>query len=265
MGVYNAENTLRPCLDSILAQSFQSWEFIICDDCSTDSSSKILSEYKKKDERFVIIRNESNLGLAASLNKCSTLANAPILARQDADDTSDPNRLELQLKFFNSNADISVLGTFSHLVDHGNRWGKNCPPESPKLKDWLKGSQVIHASSFIRKSDFEKLGGYNENAIRAEDVELWFRFLEANLKIKTLPEYLYNIEWSQSDYKRKKIKYRFIELKYMALSFKRINLPIWKYFYLLKNIIALITPKFLLYLLHKKRFKKISAQVGSSS
>ena len=70
MGVYNGERTLSRAIDSILSQKFKNFEFIICDDNSNDSTGLILEEYKNKDKRIRLLRNESHLSLAATLNKC---------------------------------------------------------------------------------------------------------------------------------------------------------------------------------------------------
>jgi glycosyltransferase EpsE len=255
MGVYNGEKTLKACLDSIINQTFKSWEFIISDDKSIDNSLNILKEYAALDSRFIILENEKNVGLAATLNKCIKIARSDILARQDADDTSDPRRFQLQYDFYMAN-DISILGTYSHLVENGKKWGTHTPPLKPTLKNWLKGSQVIHASAFMNKKDIDALGGYDAEALRVEDLELWYRVLEQDKRIETMPEYLYNIEWSLNDYKRKKFSNRISEIKYMALSFSRLKLPVWKYLYLIKPLIAAFTPKFIMFAYHQLRFKK---------
>ena len=70
MGVHNGEKTLSRAIDSILNQTFSDFELIICDDFSTDATYKIMKSYALKDNRIIILKNERNLGLAASLNKC---------------------------------------------------------------------------------------------------------------------------------------------------------------------------------------------------
>jgi putative glycosyltransferase len=70
MGVHNGEKTIKRAIDSILNQSFKDFEFIICDDCSTDNSFNLLVNIAKQDSRIVVLRNNTNLGLAATLNKC---------------------------------------------------------------------------------------------------------------------------------------------------------------------------------------------------
>ena len=91
MSVYNGEKFLIEAIDSILAQTFADFEFIIIDDGSTDSTSKILSDYAKRDERVRVFAQE-NRGRAESLNGGIERAIAPLIARMDADDISLPVR-----------------------------------------------------------------------------------------------------------------------------------------------------------------------------
>ena len=94
MSVYNAELSVGKSIKSILDQSFKNFEFLIIDDCSTDNSYEIMKEFN--DQRIKIIKNKKNIGLTKSLNKLIDMSNAPIIARQDADDFSKPNRIEKQ-------------------------------------------------------------------------------------------------------------------------------------------------------------------------
>ena len=74
MGVYNEEKTICQCIDSILNQTYTNWEFIICNDCSKDRTLGLLKEYAEKDSRIIVLNNDKNLRLAASLNKCLVVA-----------------------------------------------------------------------------------------------------------------------------------------------------------------------------------------------
>ena len=99
MGAYNCENTIYDCMESILKQTYENWEFIICDDCSSDHTLEILKKYEKNDKRIHILHNEKNMRLAASLNRCLEVAHGKYVARMDADDISMPDRLEKQVEF----------------------------------------------------------------------------------------------------------------------------------------------------------------------
>ena len=90
MGVYNGQPFLSKAIESILNQTFTDFEFIICDDCSTDDSAKILREFAAKDSRIRLLQNKQNKGLAATLNNCLNIARGTFIARMDCDDISLP-------------------------------------------------------------------------------------------------------------------------------------------------------------------------------
>ena len=110
MSVYNDEKYIAKAIDSILTQSFSNFELIICDDYSTDRSSNIIEKYVKQDNRIVFFKNEKNLGLATSLNRCIERAKGKYIARMDSDDISLPNRFEVEYNYLEDNSDIVVVG-----------------------------------------------------------------------------------------------------------------------------------------------------------
>ena len=103
MSVYNCEETIRESIDSILAQTYTEWEFVICNDCSTDGTQEILDDYKQRfPERFILIRNQTNMRLAYSLNQCLQYVTGYFVARMDGDDYCAPDRFEKQIRFLES-------------------------------------------------------------------------------------------------------------------------------------------------------------------
>ena len=101
MGIYNCEKTLSDAIDSIINQTYSDWELIMCDDGSTDNTYQIATKYSEKDNRITVIKNDTNSGLAFSLNHCLKYAKGEYVARMDADDISLPNRFEKQVAFLN--------------------------------------------------------------------------------------------------------------------------------------------------------------------
>ena len=100
MSVKDGENYLKQSIDSILNQSYKNLEFLICDDGSTDNSLQICNEYSNLDNRVKIIRNNESIGLTKSLNKLIDISTGSIVARQDADDFSDLNRISKQFELY---------------------------------------------------------------------------------------------------------------------------------------------------------------------
>jgi len=95
MATYNGEKYIREQLNSILAQTEQDFEIVICDDFSTDSTLSILKEYEKKDSRFCIYRNEKNLGYRENFNKAVSLCKGDFIAFSDQDDIWLPHHLQI--------------------------------------------------------------------------------------------------------------------------------------------------------------------------
>ena len=117
MGVYNDSIFLEEAIQSILNQTFSDFEFIICNDCSTESKVEdILKKYAKIDNRIIIINNQVNSGLAKSLNKCLSIAKGKYIARMDSDDRSLPNRFEVEKNLLDNHKSVAVCGSQTFYI-----------------------------------------------------------------------------------------------------------------------------------------------------
>ncbi|QHG15287.1 glycosyltransferase [Nostoc sp. ATCC 53789] len=194
MPVYNGEFYLREAIDSILSQTFQDFEFLIINDGSTDSTREIICSYD--DPRIRLIDNDYNLGLTQSLNKGLKLAEGEFIARQDADDISEPERLVKQVDFLETHPKVALVGTWYKQIDtQGNLICKcQLPCDCTQIRwNTLFYSPFIHSAVMFQKSSvLEQIGFYNKVAIHAEDYELWCR-IALRLKIANLSDYL--IQW----------------------------------------------------------------------
>ena len=118
MAVYNCASTLREAIDSILNQTYTNWEFIICDDCSTDNTLEVVREYEKKyPDKFKVIQNEVNSKLSFSLNHCLKYADGEFIARMDGDDISVPERFEKQIRYLKEHPDVDLCSTLVQRFD----------------------------------------------------------------------------------------------------------------------------------------------------
>lgn len=183
---YNTkEEYLRESIQSILDQTYSNFEFIILNDGSTNNVEEIIFSYK--DDRIKYVKNDINLGLIKTLNKGLEIAKGEYIARMDADDISLPQRLEKQIKFFEQNPDVSLLGAFYETFPN-NEIVKH--PEFPNYFDFIRCNALAHPTVMFRKNDFEKYGlKYDENYAHAEDYELWSRAIRY-LKIANIQEVL---------------------------------------------------------------------------
>lgn len=190
--VYNGEIYLRDAIDSILCQTFKDFELVIIDDGSDDNTPKILADYLLKDSRIRVFTNEINVGIEKSLNKGFFLTQGEYFARQDSDDISDCNRLMKQLCYLESHSEIGAIGTAVELIDSlGNKLGESRPPvdhESLELL-FLFNNFMHHSTLMARRELIQKVGGYDETKVRAEDYDLWWR-LSRQSRLANLPELL---------------------------------------------------------------------------
>ena len=113
--VYNAGDFLIPAVKSIIFQTYQNWELLLIDDCSTDNALLDLQE-KLSDPRIKIFRNSSNQGVTARLNQGIDLAKGSFLARMDQDDICFPERLAKQVKLLLQDTDLDLVGTGAILI-----------------------------------------------------------------------------------------------------------------------------------------------------
>lgn len=185
MPMYNASRYLRECIDSVLAQTFTDFEFLIADDGSTDNSVEIVESYS--DPRIRLIKREHDY--IATLNCLLSEARGEYIARMDADDVMLPTRLQLQVDHMDANPEVDVLGgEMIYINEHsiGSDIFTN-HAQTITLKELAEQNQLNHPSIFIRNSTLRKLGlRYNKEYIYAEDYKLWSDFAKENCKIENL-------------------------------------------------------------------------------
>lgn len=209
MAVYNCEATIRESIDSILAQTYTNWQFVICDDCSTDGTPAILEEYAQSyPGKFVLLRNEKNVKLAASLNHCLQYAQGEFCARMDGDDYADPTRFEKQVAFLREHPDIQLVGTLMQTFNE-KRLGRIVPYVTFPDKFELRfGPCFAHATIMTYTAVYQSLGGYtvSKRTVRTQDYDLWFRFYAKGYHGANLQEALYFVREDENAFLRRKAK-----------------------------------------------------------
>jgi glycosyltransferase involved in cell wall biosynthesis len=192
MAVFNGAEFVRAAIDSILAQSFADFEFLIIDDGSTDDTPALLASYQ--DERLRIVRNPQNVGLTRSLNIGIASARGEYLARQDADDLSHVRRLERQVAHLDAHEDVVVLGTQARYfrtagAEKSVLWWRVTDSALLQLQS-LFTSPFFHTSVMLRTVDVrDGFGGYSEEYRTSQDFELWSRLMSSR-RGANLAEYL---------------------------------------------------------------------------
>ena len=184
---YNTkEKWLKESLQSILDQTFQDFEIIVLDDGSDHSPEAAVLSFH--DDRIKFYKNETNLGVGKTRNKLLDLATGEYIAFQDADDISDPSRLEKQVQFLDTNPDFS--GVSAGMVSTLSGTEKTNPP-SPLILDFLGGCTFSQNCALLRSKDFKDCSlRYDASLRTSEDYDLWARAVVKGLKFANLQEIL---------------------------------------------------------------------------
>lgn len=261
MGVYNGEKFLEEAIRSVLAQTFEDFEFIICDDCSTDSSAQILKKYAESDSRIKLLRNEKNSGLAATLNKCIEVSKGEFLVRMDCDDRCLPERFNVQVGWMRKNPDICVAGSSVRFIDDsGKVYGqKNITSEERfGLAQTVLFSRLVHPSVIMRKEKVIAVGGYSSNTLttRAEDYDLWCKLCEQGETLANIPQILFEYREDENNIVRRKYKYRIQEFRLKRHWICRAKRPFWELAYAVKPLIVGLIPLNFYKKLHKRKIKE---------
>lgn len=217
MSVYNGEKYLHDAIDSILNQTFTNFEFIIIEDCSSDTTLKILQKYQIQDSRIKIIQKEKNKGIAGfieNLNIGLHEATGKYIARMDADDISEPSRFEKQVNFLEQNLAIFIVGSSVQCIDEN---GKNI-----NLMTTVANDKEIQHKMFQRIPLFHPVIMFRNNAeiryrekmLYCEDYDLYFRLMTGGYKFANLNEPLLKYRILKNSISRKDnkfIKWLFVE------------------------------------------------------
>lgn len=209
MPVYNGERFLAEAIESILGQTFGAFEFVIIDDGSTDASPTILADYASRDPRIRVV-TQANAGIVAALNRGLAECRAPLVARMDADDVSEPDRLAAQTKVLRGDSDLVLLGTAIRLVAESGRPGPvvRGPACHDAIAETLqRGNCIAHPTVIMRRDAVMTAGGYREELRHAEDYDLWSR-LAPRHRLANLPHPFlrYRIHESQASWESAEIQ-----------------------------------------------------------
>lgn len=251
MGVYNCEKTVRQSVESIRSQTYSNWEFIICDDCSTDDTLSILRELRKMDDRIHIIRNRRNLRLAASLNHCLKKSGGKYIARMDADDECFPDRIEKQVYFLEKHPEYAVVGTTQYVFnDRGFKYIQG-RPKIPGKQTLVMDVPFAHPTIMMRKEVYDALDGYDEKMFRSEDLELWFRFYAKGYKGYNIQEPLYKYREDDNSYSKRTLQAALKTSKVFWEGYTKLGIPLLLRVFALKPVVSALMPNCFIDRFHK--------------
>lgn len=259
MGVYNCKNyeLLKKSVDSILKQTLSDFEFLICNDGSTNDTLKYLKEIEKNDSRIRILSYEMNRGLNYALNTCLKEAKGKYIARQDDDDISYPNRLEEEYSFLEDNPEYAIVGTLADVFDDNGVWGEYYNPERPRKNDFYWNSPFMHPTIMIRKEAYDFVNGYriSKETRRCEDIDLFMRMYAAGYKGYNIQKRLYSYRMvNDPKIKYRPMKYRIDEAVVKYKGYRAMGNLFFGLPYVVKPILVGMLPQKILYLIKKQRY-----------
>lgn len=186
---YNSEKWINECLYSIINQTHENLQILIIDDGSDDRSVDLIK--RSADKRIELYCKEHS-GISKSLNFAIDKIKGNYIARIDADDLCNPDRIEKQMGFLNNNASYGIVGSNFILIDEKSR--KIQKVNNPEKNVWIKEQLlrrccVWNGSILMKKEILLNAKGYDENRIAAEDWDLFIRLINKT-NFHNIQEYL---------------------------------------------------------------------------
>ena len=216
MGVYYQSpdtGRLARSVNSILSQTHENLELLICDDGSSPDAVRLLDRLAREDERIRLIRRGDMVSLPVKLNACLNEAAAQWIARMDDDDYAHPLRLEKQLNYLNTHPDTAFVGCNVNLIKEGEPVGQRRFPERPGVQDFYMTQPFIHPTLMFRRSALDAVGGYCEDpsVLFCEDYDLLLRMYAKGLPGANLQEILFDYTIPPTAKGKRKMKHRWNE------------------------------------------------------
>ncbi len=237
MPAYNSEKYISGAVESLLAQTFQDFEIIVVNDCSTDNTVEKVSSFA--DKRIKILQTPQNIGAAGARNLGLQHAQGQYIAFLDADDYAYPTRLEEQVSFLEKNTAIDLVGTWTEVVDEKgeviNSFCLSLPTHELPVK--LLFQNCFALSSVMMRNYLENIS-FDGTFAPAEDYELWVR-LVGRVNFAILPKILTRyLEHNQGISKVKEDKMRQNVKRIISQQISKLGIEIKEKDYELHQAIA---------------------------
>lgn len=248
ISAHNEEKNIDKCFESIQHQTFQDFEIICVNDASKDGTSEKLEKWQNVfgQNKFVLIENKRNIGLTKSLNLALAKARGKYIARIDADDFWEKEKLELQFIFMENNHEYGITGT-NHINIYENssqiKYVKLPEVNNSIHRRLFRRNPFAHSCIMARTNLIKKVGGYNENIRYGQDYDLWLRcfpftkFYNLQYFLCTRKVDSISLE-KQNDQMWQSVKTRIKYIKIYKYSWKN-------YLYLIEPLMVIITPNFI--------------------
>lgn len=200
--LYNAQKYFRETAKSVFSQTYENWEWIIVDDCSTDNSFELAKESAKQDKRVVVFKLDKNSGSATARNKALDASRGKYVTFLDADDLLDENYLEKQLKFIESNGPV-VSASYYRLTEKTKTIFHI--PKTIDFKSILKGNPLSCLTTMYDREVLPNIR-FPEDLDRHEDYLFWINVLKTGVIAKGNDEVLATYRLVKTSKNRTKFK-----------------------------------------------------------
>lgn len=186
---YNQGKYVAEAINSALRQTFKDIEIVCVNDGSTDNSVEIIKSFENKYKNLIFLNNEENRGVIYSRNFAIKNCNGTYILPLDADDIIEPTYVEKAVKILDNNPNIGIVYCKAKIFGNYDKYWNL----KPFNKSDILYENCIFCSAFFRKSDFIKIGGYNNNMKYGyEDYDLWLSFIEQGLEVFQINEILFS-------------------------------------------------------------------------
>lgn len=217
-GVY-----LKPCIDSILEQTFTDWELIVVDDNSTDESYQTIEEYAQKDQRIILLKNTES-GIITALRAAYKKVSGQFITRMDSDDLMTPDKLALMYEqLVLKGKGFVAVGLVHYFNETGlgmgyiryAAWLNQLTNAASNFSDIYKECTIPSPCWMIAVSDFDKCGGFQPD-VYPEDYDLAFRFRQAGFKIASVPKVIHH--WRDYGNRTSRTDDNYADNRFLALK-----------------------------------------------
>lgn len=235
--VYNGENFLKEALDSIINQTFQDFELIISNNCSTDKTAEICKSYADNDERITYLENAENTGACPNFCKVFEHATGEYFMWAAHDDIYAPTFVEQSVKVLDENPDVTLCfsktkfidETGKHIKDYDYTLRVESPNRKERFLDMIAGAHIVIEAFGLTRSDLLRTTPLLEGYVGTDRVLLGEMLLHGPFHI--IPEFLFlHREHSH----RSTIKFKELSSRtawHDASTKKKIVLPFWRIYY----------------------------------
>lgn len=253
MSVYNDEKFVTEAIKSVVQQLTDDMEFLIIDDHSTDRTSEIINNFQCQYPSIKIIRNESNQGLGYSLALGVEQAKGKYIIRMDSDDICLPDRFAKQIRFFEENPDIDILGGGAIEIDEDGKQGvtRVMPLSYEEIVESIWACPLIHPTVAFKRDKILQAGNYRHQASRRQDYELWFRCVKKGLKFANMPDVLIYYRFTAKSQEKQRLQQAIYQAKIGWEGCKMLDLPKWQYLAVAVPIVRAIFPPSISHLIYR--------------